>query len=336
MLRIDQQGEPPLLALRRLRRAALKSLIVLSALLASRTSAAACTERAPCVDAEPLWLTPAARRFAFISDTAPTPFARLSGSASVGFRWQPAVVSVPAPSREGRNVNVLRHATDATLGLRAGSGRGLELTLVLPAGLYQRGAGIKGVTHQSAPAIAQQSLHDPRIGFGFALPTLANALASKLRFELKLPLGSRDSLAGEAGFVASPSLALSATTRGFFAGAELGARLRRPALLYGSRIGSQALLAFGLGYELPSPKLSFAAEAYALPSLIPNATTRYLPAEWLTSVSFGPHAWPRWVFGLAGGSGLAFSSSASGSSFGFGVPTVRGSLFARFTPAMAD
>jgi hypothetical protein len=319
-----------------LRRAALKSLIVMGVLMAFRASAAACTEATPCVDAEPLWLTPAAQRFASISDTARAPFASLSGSASLGFRWQPALVSVPAPSREGRDVNVLRHATDATLALRAGAGKGLELTLVLPAGLYQRGAGIKGVTHQSAPAVDQQSLHDPRVGFGFTLPPLAASLASKLRFELKLPLGNSDALAGEAGFVASPSLALSARAEGLFVGAELGARLRKPAVLYGSRIGSQALLALGAGYELSAPRLSFAVEAYALPGLVRASTSRYLPAEWLASVSFGPGPWPRWRFGLAGGSGLAFSSNASGSSFGFGVPAFRGLLFARFTPPAVD
>lgn len=288
------------------------------------------------MDAEPLWLTPAAQHFAFVSDTGPAPFAGLNGSASIGFRWQPAVVTVPAPSREGRDVNVLRHATDATLGLRAGTGRGLELTLVLPAGLYQRGAGIKGVTHQSAPAIAQQTLRDPRLGFGFALPTLARVLSSKLRFELKLPLGSSDALAGETGAVASPSLALSARTHGFVAGAELGARLRRPALVYGSRIGSQALLALGLGYESKGLPLSFALEGYALPSLIRPSTTRYLPAEWLASVSLRPRPWPRWAFGLGGGSGLALSSNAGGPVFGFGVPAFRGLLFARFAPPDVD
>jgi hypothetical protein len=215
-------------------------------------------------------------------------------------------------------------------------GRGLELTLVLPAGLYQRGAGIKGVTHQSAPAIAQQSLRDPRIGFGFALPTLARRLASKLRFELKLPLGNSDALSGEAGAVASPSLALSARTHGFVVGAELGARLRRPALLYGSRIGSQALLALGLGYELHGPPLTFAVEAYALPSLIRPSTTRYLPAEWLASVSLRPRPWPRWAFGLGGGSGLALSSNTGSPAFGFGVPAFRGLLFARFAPPGVD
>jgi hypothetical protein len=167
---------------------------------------------------------------------------------------------------------------------------------------------------------------------GFTLPTLAGVLASKLRFELKLPLGNRDALAGEAGFVASPSLAFSTRAFGFFAGAELGARLRKPALFYGSRVGSQALLALGFGYELPAPKLSFALEAYALPSLVRASTTRYLPAEWLASASFSPRSWPRWAFGLAGGSGLAFSSNASGSVFGLGVPAFRGLLFTRFTP----
>jgi hypothetical protein len=168
---------------------------------------------------------------------------------------------------------------------------------------------------------------------GFALPTLAAALASKLRFELKLPLGNSDALSGEAGVVASPSLALSAGAHGLFMGAELGARFRKPALLFGSRIGSQAVLALGLGYELGSPKLSFTVEAYALPSLIRASTTRYLPAEWLASASFSPRAWPRLAFGIGGGTGLALSSDRNGSFFGFGVPAFRGLGFVRLTPA---
>jgi hypothetical protein len=314
------------------RRAALKLTILASALTATGLARADC-DAAPCIDAEPMWLTPAARSFGFISDTAAAPLGTVGGALTFGLRWRPAVVWVPSPNQDGREVNALRHATDATLGLRAGIGRRMELTLVVPAGLYQRGAGIKGVTHQSAPAIAEQSLHDPRIGFGFALPVAARAISAKLRLELKLPLGNVDALAGESGPVASPSLALAAQRGGWFAGLELGARLRQPTELFGTRVGSQALVAVGAGYELSKPRLSFAAEAYALPSLVRASTSSYVPAEWLASARFAPQAAPPLSFGLGGGTGLPFSSDSAGSFFGFGVPLFRALAFVRWTPA---
>ncbi len=280
-----------------------------------------------------MWLTPASSRFALVSDTRAPAFGRVAGAVHFGFRLRPAVISVPSPNRAGRDVNALSQATDMTLGLRAGVGRELEVTLVLPAGLYQRGAGIKGVTHQSAPAVAEQSLHDPRLGFGLALPVASPVLSAKLRLELKLPLGNVDALAGEQSVVTSPSFALAARSGGWFAGLELGARLRRPTELLGSRVGSQALIALGTGYELPRPSLTFAAEAYALPSLVRSASANYVPAEWLASARFAPQAAPELSFGVGGGSGLPFSSHGAGSFFGFGVPLFRGLAFVRYTPA---
>src|SRR6185369_7709215 len=118
----------------------------------------------------------------------------------------------------------------------------------------------KGVTDQSAPEIARSSLHDPRVGFGFSLPSRTPAISAKLRFEAQLPLGNSEALSGEPSAVASPSLALASKLGGFFAGLELGARLRRPTELFGVRVGSQALLAAGVGYEIIRLRLSLSAE----------------------------------------------------------------------------
>ncbi len=246
-----------------------------------------------------------------------------AASLSAGFRLEPAVVNVPSPNRHGRDVNVLRHATDVTLALSAGIGSGLELTLVVPAGLYQRGAGIKGVTHQAAPPIAAQALHDPRAGLGFELPRPLPWLEGKLRLELSLPLGSRDALTGGASVVTSPSVVWLAQAGGFFAGAELGVRLRRPQELYGSRLGSQAALLAGVGYELGRPRVAFTAEAYALPSLVRAARASYTPAEWLAGVRYTPAALPRLTLALSGGSGIPLSSREGDHVFAFGVPKLR-------------
>ncbi len=279
------------------------------------------------VDAEPLWLPPAPDRLLYVSSAAPTAPGMWSLSLAGLFRLHPAIITVPAPNRHGRDINVIRHATDASLGGSIGIGNRLELTWVLPAGLYQRGAGIKGVTHQRAEAIPTTTLHDPRIGFGYALPWRSRVFAAKIRFEAKLPLGNEEALSGEKSAVAAPSVALSANTGGFFGGAEMGARFREPSNVFGVRVGSQLLVAGGVGYELPKPKIAIAVQAYLLPSLVDTGTQRYLPAEWLASL--------RWAlgavsFGIAGGGGLPVSGDAGGSSLAFGVPSFRGSLFAGY------
>jgi hypothetical protein len=278
------------------------------------------------VDAEPLWLSPSASRFATISDATVPARGELAGAATLGFRYRPAVLNVPAPSRGGRDVNLLRHGTDLSIAARWGLGNGLELTLLLPAGLYQRGAGIKGVTDQSAPAIPLASLHDPRVGFGFSLLRSA-AWGAKLRFEAKLPLGSETTLSSEQSAVASPSLAVSGRRGGFFGGAEVGVRMRRPAELFGTRIGSQASVSLGVGYELRGPRLALTVEAYLLPSLVDAGPRRYLPAEWLAALRWAPRAVP-WSFGVGGGSALPVSGEGASSNVAFGVPAFRALLLA--------
>jgi hypothetical protein len=280
-----------------------------------------------------MWLPPAATQFALISDATAPGAEKLAAGATFAFRLRPAALTVPAPSSDGRDVNLLRLAVDATLGLRLGIGQGLELTAVAPVGLYQRGSGIKGITDQSAEELPAQSLHDPRIGFGYALSTHVRGLGAKLRFEAKLPLGNADALAGEASPVASPSVVFHARVGRLTAGLELGARLRRPVDFYGSYIGSQALVAAALDYSLTRPRLSFTFEEYLLPSLVRRGASRYFPAEWLLSTRLAPEAWRGLSVGLAGGGGFPFSSTPTGQALALGVPAFRGLVFVRFAPA---
>ena len=225
------------------------------------------------------------------STPCPTQERCAAGTLALGtsftYRLRPAVLNVPAPNQDGRDVNLIKDALSWSLTARLGIGNRLELT-ALAAGLSQRGAGIKGVTSQAAPAIDSPALQDPRVGFGYSLNTSGRHLGVKLRFEAKLPLGNAEAFAGERSFVASPSIALSTKLGGRFGGVELGARLRRPSNLFGLRVGSQALLAAGGGYQLARPRLSFALELYVLPSLIDSGSYGYLPAEWLLTTRFAP------------------------------------------------
>ena len=278
-----------------------------------------------------MWQSPSAVRLTVVSDTAAVELGKLALGAGFTLRAKPAVLNVPAPNQTGRDVNLISSAMGWSLTGRVGIGNRLELT-ALAAGLSQRGAGIKGVTSQAAPAIDSPSLQDPRIGFGYSLPTASPHFGAKIRFEAKLPLGNAQALAGDPSFVASPSLALSSHRGGFFAGLELGARLRKPSEFFGLRVGSQAVIAAGAGYELRGPRLSFAVELYLLPSLIDSGGSGYLPAEWLYTTRFAPRLFGNFSIGAGMGAGLPLSGGAGGANLGFGLPGYRVLAYVRFTP----
>jgi hypothetical protein len=333
MSSIDQHGRPSSGSFERVRPAAPSSVIAWSALvvLFARSAAAECHRTSPCVDAEPLWQSPSAVRFTLVSATEALGSGQVGLGASFTYRLRPAVLTVPAPNREGRDVNLISHAMAWSLGARFGIGNRLELT-ALAAGLSQQGAGIKGVTSQSAPAITSPALQDPRIGFGYAFKPPLPQVGLKIRFEAKLPLGNAEALAGESSFVASPSFVVSARQGGLFATTELGARLRRPSDFFGLRVGSQALVAVGVGYELAGPRLSFSVEQYLLPSLIDSGKLRYLPAEWLLSSRWAPRFFGNFSVGAGLGGGLPLPSGDDGGHAGFGAPRFRALSYVRFTP----
>jgi hypothetical protein len=307
-------------------------MIAGSALGLVRPARAECSAASSkCVDAEPMWQSPAAVRLTTVSDTNAPAFGRFALGASFTLRSKPAVLNVPAPNQTGREVNLISHAIGWSLAGRIGIGHRLELT-ALAAGVSQGGAGNKGVTSQSAPGIDSPALQDPRIGFGYSLPTSCLGFGAKIRFEAKLPLGNAEALAGDRSFVASPSVALSSQGGGFFGGLELGARLRRPSDFFGLRVGSQALIAAGAGYELAGPRLSFMIELYLLPSLIDSGSFSYLPAEWLYTTRFAPRLFGNFSIGAGVGTGLPLTGRVGGANLGFGVPGYRALAYVRLTP----
>jgi hypothetical protein len=278
-----------------------------------------------------MWQTPSAVRFTVVSDAGALSSGKLALGTSLTFRLRPAVLTVPAPNEAGRDVNLVSHALTWSLSARWGIGNRLELT-ALAAGLSQQGAGIKGVTSQSAPSIASPVAQDPRIGFGYSLVPPLPQLGLKLRFEAQLPLGNSTALAGESSAVASPSLAVSTRVGGAFAGLELGARLRTPSEFFGLRIGSQALIAAGTGYELAGPRLAFALEGYVLPSLVDSGRYRYLPAEWLLSSRWAPRFSGPLAFGVGVGGALPLPGADDGGHGAFGTPRFRALAYVRLTP----
>lgn len=274
----------------------------------------------PCIDANSLWLaTGAAHWF-----TLPEPVALARGKvglsvvAQVLFRVLSA--ELPSPALEGREVRLVERVLEEDLLLAVGLGSDLELGLVLPVILHQRGTGSAGLTSQRADPLDPTATRDPRVSLAYAA-TLTRSLGVKPRLELGLPLGDRSAYASAGSVTFAPGLPVEWRLGPFAAGAELALRLRRSVELGSVRWGSQASSTLALSLDLlPNQGALLGVELFLLPSLV-NASsararalsveTRLLPAEWLVSLRTRPSADEPWTAALAAGAGLALSSESS-------------------------
>jgi hypothetical protein len=261
-----------------------------------------------CIDANALWIPAGRPRFAAIAPAIPMPDGVFAFGAALVYLSRPIVLVAPSPDPEGREIRVVDDRVDASLLWAYAPSARLELTLATPFVLNQNGAGGEGVASQSAPPLARTAARDPRIGAGYAIGDWDGA-ALQARTELTLPLGEEQLYAGDGSFVLAPSLAAALALGPFFAGAELGARLRKSVPLADVRFGSQAVAALGAGVDLlPAERLSFGVEAIVMPSLVRQERARgdasLVPAEWLASVRSAPLSDRALLLQLAGGTGL--------------------------------
>jgi hypothetical protein len=164
--------------------------------------------------------------------------------------------------------------------------------------------GISPLSDQRTTAHGGTTMRDVRLGLALRLlrpPTSADRSGLSARLELALPTGDESSFAGDRSLVAIPALSGELSLGIFFAGAELGARLRQVSELAGSRVGPQMLMAIGAGATLLSDDLlSVELEAVALPTTVSQDRVAFVaasgqrqtvghgpalvPAEWLASV----------------------------------------------------
>jgi hypothetical protein len=295
-----------------------------------------------CVDASPLWLPAGRPRFLAITPGALTPERAFAFGAAFSYASRPIVLVAQSPDPEGREIRVIDHRVDAALLWAYSPLERLELTLATPMVLHQTGAGAAGVTSQSAPPIAPVAAGDPRVGAGYALAVpdpmrAASGLAVKAKAELSLPLGDEQVFAGEDTFVFAPGLAASVEHGVFFAGAELGMRLRKTAHVATASLGTQLLSALGAGIHILSDeKLSFGAEAWLMPTLVAQDRARgdalLVPAEWLASLRSAPLADRAFLLQLGGGTGIPLSSQAGEDQLGVTTPRFRIVFAIRYAP----
>jgi OmpA-OmpF porin, OOP family len=272
----------------------------------------------PCIDANSLWLPAGDASFFSVAPALPTPEASLSLGLALGFLDRPVRLRAPSPDPEGREINVVKDSLDAALLASYGLTERLELTLALPMALYQRGAGVQGFTSQSAPPLSTTVFRDPRLGAGLSvIEHRPLGFSGKARVELSFPIGGEQNLAGGRTFAFAPSFTLELVRGRFRLASEVGFRLRGVSEIAGTRVGSEATLALGVGFDvLRDSLLSVALESWILPSLLsqerdlPDGTrvrnVVLAPSEWLLSVRSMPV--PGLAFQLGGGTALPLSS----------------------------
>jgi len=187
------------------------------------------------------------------------------------------------------------------------------------------------------------SVRDLRFGFAYALvarrridgdphpdpcssrDTCPDNLGLVGRLEVSAPSGDRSQFAGERSGTFVPSLAADYQRGRWFAGAELGLRVRPTTELLGTRIGSQVVTSMGIGANiLRHELLSATLEAWALPDLVGQDTLvlsngRYtnqsngqvlVPAEWMLSIRTAPVTGGDLSIQLGGGGALPLTDDS--------------------------
>ena len=305
-----------------------------------------------CIDADTLWPHPGAARFQSVGATETT----APGEFAVGligtYLRKPIVLRAASPNPSGTDVPAIDHMVDANFLWAYGLTSDLEFSLAMPVTLFQNGTGVSAFTGSRTLDVPRTSVRDFRFGAAYAVLPRArafpgNPFALTTRLEVSAPVGDQDWFGGDRGFVLSPYVASDVRLGSFYAGAEVGARVRKTTNLAGARVGSQGFIALGAGYDiLPAELLSAGLEAFALPTLVgqedlsrdpdtqqivaESASRKLVPAEWMATVRSAPTKDGDVSFSLSGGSALPLTDAA------VTAPQYRFTAGIRITPLARD
>ncbi len=303
----------------------------------------------PCIDSDTLWPHPGPTQFLTVGGPETVASGRLAFGLVTTYLIQPITLKSPSPGSTGSTRPLVDNLVDATFLFGYGLTDRLELDLALPVTVFQDGAGTSPIT--GGAAIPTTATRDLRFGVTYAFLERprknperhdASGIGFAARFETSAPTGDDGAFAAERSAVFSPSLALDYRSHRFFVGGELGMRIRPITDFLGARIGTQGVIAAGVGFDvLLHEMLSVTAEARLLPVFVEQAdvqTTPTLsssangkfitPAEWMVSVRSAPFA----------GGDLSLQLGA-GASFGLApitTPAFRAALGLVFAPRGRD
>jgi hypothetical protein len=286
-----------------------------------------------CIDADTLWPHPGPGYFGFIGSTDTTTAGHAGFGVVTTYAARPIVLMVPSAEPDGTEVAAVDNLWDATFLFSLGLTDRLEVGAALPMTLGRAGTGVSVLTSQMPSLLSRTTMRDIRLGAAFNLaPRLhdfpGNDFGAAARFELALPTGDETSFAGDRSLVGIPSFAADFRRSAFMAAGELGARLRQTSELAGSRVGSQIVIALGVGVQLrDADKLSLHLEAMALPTMIgqreldldvdtgkrlaSGSRPPLLPAEWQASIRSAELMEGDLSASLGFGSSIAFTGDSA-------------------------
>ncbi len=288
----------------------------------------------PCINAETYWPYAGASRFFGIGSAELTAQGEAAFGVVTSYQHAPLVVSTPSPAPNGGESAVVGHQTNATLLFAFGITRRLELFAGFPVTIAQGGEGLRSVT--AGDGIRPTALGDPRFGFAWAWKPVQRELPEQrtggdwggvVRFSASVPAGERSQFVSDRTATFSLSAAAEYRRKRWFAAGEAGARLRATTNFLDSQVGSQALVALGVGYDvLRAERLSALLEARVLPSLIGGASS----AEWNAGLRSAPFAHRDFSLMLGAGTAIPLGDR------GFPNPDFRALLSLRYAPLAYD
>ncbi len=252
-----------------------------------------------CINDDTLWPHPGPARFVAVGSTQTVAAGQLGFGLVATYLSRPIRLDLKAPGGAGSEQNVIGDQANGTFLWSYGVTDRLELDLALPITFGQGGTGLAPIT--GGDGLRDTALRDLRFGFAYALlpharePPHDTTFGLVGRFDLDAPSGDSDQFAGEgtAAFVPSLAADVQGGDRGqWFAGLEIGARIRPVTELLGARVGTQLVTALGVGYGiLPRELLTATLEAWALPTFAEQHAITLQNGE-LTSTPNGEHITP--------------------------------------------
>jgi len=327
--------------------------LLAAAVLAFGLSSSASVARAACdpglstcIEADTYWPHAGPAYFNVVGGTSTTAPARVGFGWATTYAARPIVLVLPSSRPSGTEVVAVDHLWNATFLFSYGLTDRIEATVALPTTLYRTGTGISALTQQTSTDLPRAALRDVRAGTAFALlptsPTQPFGLATRLAFAF--PTGDETSFSGEGAIVALPSFAGEYRQGPLVLGAEVGARLRRASDLAGTRVGSQLVVALGMGGEiLEGNKLGVLLEAVLLPTLVHqhelssvSSTSgravigdrrTLMPTEWLMSLRTAALMSGDMSLSLGGGGSLGLTGES-----GITSPSFRLTFALRYAP----
>ena len=335
------------------------ALLIASSLLSGEAYAKECTNPLvnTCINSDTFWPNPGPQRFATVNGTETVAAGQVAFGLLATYQSRPILLTVASPGPGGSDAYVVDHQVNGNFLFGYGITPRLQLDFALPVTFIQTGAGVSPLS--GGPDLRDTAVRDLRFGFAYAIvpreriaPSeaavrggIGNLWAVAARLTISAPTGDSGQFAGERTAVYAPNVAADLRYSIFFAGLDVGARLRPITEFAGARVGSQLTTGLGIGVDaLKNDLLSFTVEARSYVNFAEQHDTAQsafgitsqpnnksiIPAEWMVAARSAPVLAGDITFFAGGGGPIPTGVHA------ITVPRFRFLLGASYAPAARD